>query len=552
MPEEMITVIVNDSDVREITAGTTVGEVFDAKNHPEIVGGMINQSLIGLDTRITVPVRLTPVFRHDRDGHNIVHRTCTHMMDAILAQHYPQLHFLIGQSLHSGYYYELLDWEGEEPDLEKLAKELDELVIKTIADDLPLVTSYVNVEDACVNLNDRRGSMIKLLRTWPYNMVPLLRLGSFVAIKYGPTAPSTRYCRGIKITPFPKGFIMQFSRNAPKPDPSSSTRLFAAYRENRSWNRMIGVATVGDLNEAILKDRIKDVIMTQEGLHEQKIVQIAADIAKHRDTLRLVCIAGPSSSGKTTFVRRLSVQLKVLGINPVIIGMDDYYRDRVDTPLGEDGKIDFEAFDALDVPLLTKHLEMIAAGHEIRVPRFDFPTGRRVPENQFTPLRLEKNEILLIEGIHGLNPRITESVPEHARYRVFVSALTQLVIDEHNRIPTSEGRLLRRIVRDRRYRGTSAAGTIAMWPSVRAGEERNIFPYQERCDAMFNSTLIYEAAVFKTFAWRYLLEVSRDDPAWSQASFLLRFLDLFVPMFPDYVPSNSVMREFIGGSHFSY
>ena len=551
MPDEMIEVTLNTNEKIQVAVGSSISEILKADQNPDIVGALINNTVVDLHVPVLVPIRLTPIYRRDKEGHDIAHRTCTHMMDAILAEHYPNLHFLIGQSLHDGYYYELLNWKGEEPNLGQVAQELDALAQQYIEDDLPIISSFVTQEDACVKLSNR-PSATKLLRTWPFNMVPLITLGNFTAIKYGPVAPSTRYCKGVKITFFPKGFIMQFSREAATPNPEASQRLFAAYRESRSWNRMINVATVGDLNDAILHDRIKDVIMIQEGLHEQKIVQIAADIAKRRDQIRLVCIAGPSSSGKTTFVRRLSVQLRVLGINPVIIGMDDYYRDREETPLDENGKMDFEAFEALDVPLLTQHLEMIAQGKEIRVPRFDFPTGRRVPEKQFTPVKLGNNEVLLIEGIHGLNPRITESVPAEARYRVFVSALTQLVIDEHNRIPTSDGRLLRRIVRDHRYRGTSAAGTIAMWPGVRAGEERNIFPFQEQCDAMFNSTLVYEPAVFKTFAQRYLLEVSRDDPAWSQASSLLRFLDLFVPMFPDYVPSNSVMREFIGGSHFTY
>ncbi len=557
MPEK-ISVVINDKEVREVEVGTTVGEVLQATPQADIVGALINQTLTELDARITVPINLTPVTRHDRPGREILNRTSWHMIEYLLAKHFPELHFQIGQSIGQGFYYELLEWTGEQPDLEKVCQKLDELVTATIKADMKLTHAFVNVDNACVSLTDHRGSMSKLLEIWPYNMVPLVSIGDdkngdrFTAIKYGPMAPSTGYCGGLKITHFPKGFLLQFSRDAITPDPDKTTRLLHAYRESRSWNRMIGVATLGDLNEIVLKDNIKDVIMTQEGLHEQKIVEIAAEIAKRRDKVRLVCIAGPSSSGKTTFVRRLSVQLKVLGINPVVIGMDDYYRDRVDTPLDANGKIDFEAFDALDVPLLTQHLEMIVRGEPIMVPRFDFPSGRRAPASECTRLQLKPNEMLLIEGIHGLNPTITNSVPEEARFRIFVSALTQLVIDEHNRIPTSDGRLLRRIVRDRRYRGTSAAGTIAMWPSVRAGEERNIFPFQNECDAMFNSTLIYEVAVFKTFAWRYLLEVDRNDPAWSQASSLLRFLDLFVPVFPDYVPSNSVLREFIGGSHFSY
>jgi len=421
-----------------------------------------------------------------------------------------------------------------------------------VESNLSLDRREVAVEEACLVLADPSGSMTRLLDAWPFPHVPVVELCGFVAIQHGPFAPSTSYARGVHVVPFPRGMILQFSRDAPRPDPARSRRLVAAYRESREWNQMIGVATVGDLNEAILQDRIDEVIRVQEALHEKKIVQIADVIAEQRDRIRLVCVAGPSSSGKTTFVRRLSVQLQVTGVQPVIVGMDDYYQDRSKTPRDRDGHYDFEAVEALDVPLLSQHLEALVEGREVLMPRFDFEAGQRAPESRWRPLRLKPNQILLIEGIHGLNPMLTELIAPEAKYRIFVSALTQLVIDEHNRIPTSDGRLLRRIVRDRRYRGTPAASSIEMWPRVRRGEQRYIFPFQEQCDVMFNSALVYEAAVLKTFAWRYLLEVPRENPARIEAYPLLRFLDLFVPIFPDHVPSNSVLREFIGGSGFNY
>jgi len=551
MPDLTIPVIV-EGDVQSIEPGTPVKEVLGRGQDPDIVGAMLNHDVVSLNTPLTVPVTVTPVRRRQREGREIVRRTATHMLEAILAHHFPDLHFQIGQSLHQGYYYELLEWKGQEPRLEEVAAETDRLLVEMVEADLPIGYREVTVEEACMLLADPGGSMTRLLDAWPFPQVPIIELSGFAAIQHGPFAPSTGYARGVRTVPFPRGMILQFSREAPRPDPARSRRLVAAYRESREWNRMIGVATVGDLNEAILEDRIEDVIRVQEGLHEKKIVQIADAISERRDKVRLVCVAGPSSSGKTTFVRRLSVQLQVTGIQPVIVGLDDYYRDRAECPRDADGKFDFEAVEALDVPLLSQHLEALVEGREVRVPRFDFESGQRVPESRWKPLRLEPNQMLLIEGIHGLNPRLTELVPTEAKFRIFVSALTQLVIDEHNRIPTSDGRLLRRLVRDRRYRGTPAAGSIEMWPRVRRGEERHIFPFQEQCDVMFNSALVYEAAVLKTFAWRYLLEVPRQDPARIQAYPLLRFLDLFVPIFPDHVPSNSVLREFIGGSGFTY
>lgn len=551
MTEPTIPVIIN-GEPRMVVANTTISDILEAQNNRDIVGALLNHDVVGLNTTITTTVKLSPVYYHQREGREILNRTYTHLLESIFARHFDNLHFQIGQALHQGFYYELLDWVGPEPDLDQVAQKLDALVNESIEADLPVKEMVANVESACLLLTDKRGSMLRLLETWPSSYVPIVQLGGFCAIQHGPMAPSTGYCKGIKIVPFPKGIILQFSRNALTPDPAKSRQLVTAYRESREWNRMINVATVADLNSAILEDRIDDVIRVQEGLHEKKFVQIAETIASRRKDLRVICVAGPSSSGKTTFVKRLSVQLKVAGIQPVVIGLDDYYRDRSECPRDASGKMDFEALDALDIPLLTQHLKMLVDGAEIQVPRFDFTTGSRVPESKFQPLRLEKDQMLLIEGIHGLNPVITDSVAPQSRFRIFVSALTQLIIDEHNRIPTSDGRLLRRIVRDRRYRGTPAAGTIEMWPRVKKGEQKWIFPFQEQCDVMFNSAIIYEAAVLKTYAWRYLLEVSREDHSRIQAQSLLRFLDMFLPLEPKSVPSNSVLREFVGGSDFVY
>lgn len=550
--QDLIVEVFVEGEARPVRPGTPVLEVLGQGQDPDIVGALLNHDVVSLDTPLTVPVAITPVRRRQREGREIIRRTATHMLESILARHFPNLHFRIGQSLHQGYYYELLDWRGEEPRLEDVVARTDVLLQEMVDSDLRLDRREVTVEEACLVLADPSGSMTRLLDAWPFPHVPVVELCGFVAIQHGPFAPSTSYARGVHVVPFPRGMILQFSRDAPRPEPARSRRLVAAYRESREWNQMIGVATVGDLNEAILQDRIEEVIRVQEALHEKKIVQIADAIAEQRERIRLVCVAGPSSSGKTTFVRRLSVQLQVTGVQPVIVGMDDYYQDRSKTPKDKDGNYDFEAVEALDVPLLSQHLEALVEGREVMMPRFDFEAGQRAPESRWRPLRLKPNQILLIEGIHGLNPMLTELIAPEAKYRIFVSALTQLVIDEHNRIPTSDGRLLRRIVRDRRYRGTPAAGSIEMWPRVRRGEQRYIFPFQEQCDVMFNSALVYEAAVLKTFAWRYLLEVPRENPARIEAYPLLRFLDLFVPIFPDHVPSNSVLREFIGGSGFNY
>lgn len=553
--EETIQIILG-SDLREVPVGTTVGELLGASPEGKYVGALINHDKAGLDFPLTVPVTVTPLEKGKRDGREILNRTYTHVLEAILAQYFPNLHFQIGQSLQQGICYQLIDYTGEAPDLEKVTDEINEHLQEIVKANRPIEQKYYSVEHAYLTITDKHGSMRKLLDTWPFSRVPIMRLEFdnhvFSAICYGPCTPSTGYCKDIKVAPFPRGFLLQFSKKAKRIDADKHSRLLNAYRESREWNRMIGISTIGDLNEAILTDRITDVVRVQEGLHEKKLVEIANDIASHQGKIKLICVAGPSSSGKTTFVQRMAIQLRVIGIEPVIIGLDDYYRDRTVMDPEAAKKLNLENLEALDTELLTSHLQDIVAGREICVPRFNFKTGGRFPESDDRRIKLAPNQVLLIEGIHGLNPAITEAVPEESRYRIFVSALTQLIIDEHNRIPTSDGRLLRRIVRDRRYRGTMASRTIEMWPTVRAGEERNIFPYQEYCDVMFNSALVYEAAIFKTYAWRYLLEVPHEHPSRVQAQALLRFLDMFVPLMPDDVPSTSVLREFIGGSGFSY
>lgn len=549
MAEDLINIVVNN-EIFSIAPNTTVKEVLHAENNLDIVGGLIGGGIVGLDMPLAVPVNLSPVHRNTREGHQIINRTSSFLLEYIMASRFPKYHFQVGQSLNQGYYYELLNIaEFPDIDLEALADEIDKAVNEAIEADIHIDSHFYNVETACVLLKDNRGAMIKLLNAWPYNSVPLAKIDSFYAIQYGVMAPSAKYCKGIKIIPFEGGFILQFRKQV---KPSGNYHLMKTFRENRAWNKMIGVATVGDLNESILNGHISDIIRMQEGLHEKKIIQIADTIAANRDKLRLICIAGPSSSSKTTFLKRLSVQLSTAGIQPVTISLDDYYADRSLMTPEQRNNLDLESLEALDVDLLREHLQKLVDGERILAPHFDFSTGTRVAPEKFTPHQLLPNQMLLIEGIHGLNPAIADSVPEESRFRIFVSSLTQLVIDEHTRIPTSDTRLLRRIVRDRRYRGTSAAKTIAMWPKVRRGEINYIFPFQEHCDVMFNSSLVYETAVLKTFAWRYLLEVPQNDPARVQAQALLRFLDLFVPIFPDDIPTNSLLREFIGGSSFNY
>ncbi|MCK5689771.1 nucleoside kinase [Myxococcota bacterium] len=537
-----------------VPVGTCVTEILGHAYIEEhsVIGALLNNHLVALSTTLHGDESLEAVTANDHEGQAILRRSASLMLHTITARKYPEWVFSIGQSLLGGYFYEIEAPEGVEIDLEELAKELTEELCNIAKSDVPFKEMRVPVETAHKLLTDVHNHKNLLLRTWPSATVPMVRINGFADIRHGPYAPSTRYIKDVKLVAYEPGLVLQFSPEKVRGVPNEGRRLYAGYSETRDWNRRVGVATVGDLNQAILDDRIHDVMRVAEGLHEKKIARIADEISERRNKVRIVCVAGPSSSGKTTFVKRLSVQLRVNGLNPVLIGLDDYYRDRTETPIDKNGEYDFEAVEALNVPLLHEHLEALIQGKEVHIPRFDFPSGSPVPESEWRPLQLGKNQVLIIEGIHALNPWLTKPLSDDLKYRVFINALTQLVIDEHNRIFTSDARLLRRLVRDRRYRGTSAADTIERWPSVRRGEEKHIFPFQEESDVMFNSALVYETAMLKIFAWRYLLEVPREHPSRVRAYQLLKFLELFVPIFPDDVPANSLLREFIGGSGFDY
>ena len=331
------------------------------------------------------------------------------------------------------------------------------------------------------------------------------------------------------------------------PDFRPVEKLFNVQNESRKWGELLHIDTVGDLNDLITEGRARDLILAQEAFQEKRIAEIADMITESR-MKKLILIAGPSSSSKTTFSHRLSIQLSVHGLVPHPVAMDDYFKNREDTPRDQDGNYDFESLEAIDVDLFSRDMKHLLEGKDVELPVFNFKTGRR--EYKGKHLKLGDRDVLVIEGIHGLDERVTSMLPAESSFRIYISALTQLNIDEHNRIPTTDGRLLRRIVRDQRTRGTSAKNTIAMWHSVRRGEENYIFPFQESADVMFNSALIYELAVLKIYAEPMLFAVREDDPEHIEAKRLLKFLDYFLPIPADDIPKNSLVREFIGGGMF--
>lgn len=380
--------------------------------------------------------------------------------------------------------------------------------------------------------------------------VNLYDMGGFEDYNYGYMVPDTSYLKYFELYLYEDGFVLQMPRREKPgevPPFEPEAKMFHVRKESLKWGEMLEIPTVGALNDYIVRHGIHDLILIQEALQEKKIAEIAEQIAENPDK-KLVMIAGPSSSGKTTFSHRLSIQLAAHGLKPHPIPVDNYFVNREDTPVDEYGKPNYECLEAIDIKQFNEDMNALLAGERVQLPVFNFVSGRR--EYQGMPRQLGREDILVIEGIHCLNDRLSHSLPKENKFKIYISALTQLNIDEHNRVPTTDGRLLRRIVRDSRTRGTNARATISMWPSVRRGEEAYIFPYQEEADVMFNSALIYELAVLKMYAEPQLFGIGRDEPEYQEAKRLLKFLDYFVGIPSESVPMNSLLREFIGGGCF--
>ena len=414
---------------------------------------------------------------------------------------------------------------------------------------IPIMKRSVSTDDA-IELFEKLG-MYDKARLFRYRMVSRVNIYSidgFEDYYYGYMVQNTGYIKHFDLIPYHYGFVMVMpDRNTPdilhKFAPSD--KLFATLSESTEWGRRMDLETVGALNDRIAKGDMSHLILIQEALQEKKIAEIAAQIAARKNA-RFVMIAGPSSSGKTTFSHRLSVQLEAIGLKPHPIAVDNYFVNRVDSPRDEHGNYNYEILECLDVELFNRDMTGLLEGKQVELPYYNFKKGVREYKGNF--LQLGEGDILVIEGIHCLNDRLSYTLPADSKFKIYISALTQLNIDEHNRIPTTDGRLLRRMVRDARTRGSSARETIRMWPSVRRGEEENIFPFQEEADAMFNSALVYELAVLKQYAQPLLFAIPRDSEEWLEAKRLLKFLDYFIGVSSEDIPKNSILREFIGGS----
>ena len=552
------TVVVSfEGERRQVPYGITAEE-FLRQWHGglsrDILAVLVNRRLVTLDFPLRgVHVDLEAVRVDSRHGEAVARRSLSLILMEAARELYPEVHIVVGQSLGGGYFF---SWNSGLPRTPQVVSSIARRMEEICTEDRPIERRSVTLEEAETIFREA-GDLpkIELLQSQRSSTVAVVSCGRFVDISHGAVAPSTGTVQGFALVPYEDGLLLRFPRSADAndlPPLAPQPKLFAVYRETRRWNEMLGVAHVGALNRLCLSGGIADVIRVAEGFHEKRIAEIADTIVASRPPVRLVLVAGPSASGKTTFLRRLGIQLRVNGITPAGLSLDNYFLDREQTPLDAEGKPDFESPEALDLELLNSHLADLVAGREVRVPRFDFVLGRRAEPHLWRPKRLLEGQILIVEGIHALNPILTAAVPDTAAFRIFISALTQLTLDDHNRIFTSDARLLRRLVRDQMTRGHRTTRTLEMWASVRRGEARGIFPFQESADVIFNSALVYEPAVLKIFAERFLLEVPREHPAYTEAYRLLKFLSWFVPVFQDNVPQTSILREFIGGGAFEH
>lgn len=463
---------------------------------------------------------------------------------------FPESTIKIETPISRGYYCDLrIGRPLTDEDAQAIEKRMREIV----AQDIPFHRIQSPTEEA-IELFKSKGmiSKVKLLESSGTIYTHYYKLQDTVNYFYGSLLPSTGGLKVFGVIRYYDGLLLRIpSRKDPNKleDIVSQEKMMEIFKEHHHWQEIVGLNTVGDFNRACQAGHATDMINVAEALQEKKIVKIADEI-QNRPDIKLVLISGPSSSGKTTFSKRLSIQLMANGMHPYPISLDDYFLNRKDTPKDENGEYDFESLYALDIPYFNTQLKDLMEGKEIELPRFNFQKGER--EQSGKKLRLEKDMILILEGIHALNPELTPQIPENNKYRIYVSALTTIMLDVHNYIPTTDNRLLRRIIRDYKYRGYSALETIKRWPSVREGEDKWIFPYQEKADAMFNSALLFELAVIRNQALPLLELVPENAPEYSEAYRLRKFLRYFVPMSDNVIPPTSLLREFLGGSSFQY
>lgn len=549
---DRIKVKFNNGETKEYAKGARLSEIAKYEKveyEKAIIAAKVNNDLAELSDSLHEDCQVEFLTLASYEARRILARGLSFVLIRAAREVFPGCMVSIEHSLNKGLYGEIHKIGGlDEADVKAVESRMKEIILE----DAPFEKQTISIEDAVKIFGEYEyKDKLRLLKYWSQDTIDVYKCGWLYDYFYGRMVPSTGYLKKFELAFYKPGFLLKYPESYPVdiiPETEDQKKLFAVFRETEKWGKILDVGDVGSLNGKVESREMEDIIRVSEALHEKKIAKIADMIWERRDKVKIVLIAGPSSSGKTTFSKRLSVQLRVNGLKPYAISLDDYFLSREHTPRDESGQYDFESIYALDLKLLNEHMQKLLSGEEILLPTFDFVKGQR--EYKGNKLRLTDDMILIAEGIHGLNEMLTSEIEPESKFKIYVSALTQLNIDNHNRIPTTDVRILRRIIRDNRTRGRNAESTILGWPSVRKGEDKYIFPFQEQADVMFNSTLVYELGVLKKYAEPLLKEIDSSSRSYSEARRLLRFLSYFLPVDECAVPNNSIVKEFIGESCF--
>lgn len=545
----------NNNTYKDVPIGSSLLDIYTALGAPlryRPMNAQVNNKTESLNFRCWQPKDIEFIDYTQLSGLRTYVRSLCHIFSKAVYDIWPTATLNLEHPVSKGYYCVIHN--GKNIDLETIEK-IKKRMWELIDADLPFLHKSVRTVDAAVLFRERgMNDKARLIETAGLPYTSYYELEGYINFFYGCLTPSTGYIQLFDLEPYMDGVLLRIPKQT---DPMElqpvikQDKMFEAYKEHLTLQRTVGLDNVGDLNLAIEKGRSQDIILVSEAMQEKQVAKIAEKIADgYKEGIRIVLISGPSSSGKTTFCKRLQVQLTTNLLHPVGISLDDYFLNREDTPKDEHGEYDFESLYALDLPYFNKDLKKLLSGEEIELPSFNFETGRRIFKGK--KLKLRENSILVIEGIHALNPELTEFIDDKYKYRVYVSVLTSISLDNHNWIPTTDNRLLRRIIRDYRFRGYSAEDTINRWPSVRRGEDKWIFPYQENADAMFNSAMLYELAALRKYAEPILAQVPESNKANAEAYRLLRFLRYFNYIPTEELPGTSLLREFLGGGSFKY
>ena len=554
MVEHMVNIrCKNNGKTLQIPAGSTLEEIYEMTGLEMEFGPVsakVNNKVEGMDYHVYHAKDVEFLDLHSSSGMRAYTRTLFFVLCRAVNELFPEGKAVIDIPVSNGYYCDLdIGRPLSAFDIDHIRKKMQEIINARI----PVVRHESTTEEAIERFAESgEKSKIKLMKSLGRLYTAYYEIDGYYDYYYGTLLTNTGKLHLFGVEKYYDGLLLRLPTTA-HPDQLGEMirqdKMFEIFKEHHKWQDIIGLRTVGDLNDAIDKDMVRPLINVSEALQENKIVRIAEDIY-NRKGVKMVLIAGPSSSGKTTTCKRLSIQLLACGLRPVGISLDDYFVDREKTPKDDKGEYDYESLYALNIPLLNQQMKALFAGEEVQLPRYNFQTG--LSEMSGKRLKLQGNEVLVVEGIHALNPELTADIPDEQKYRVYASALTTILLDEHNYIPTTDNRLLRRIIRDYKYRGVSAAETIRRWPSVRAGENKWIFPFQENADAMFNSAMLFELCAIKQQAEPLLEQVPENVPEHSEAYRLLKFLRYIKPISYAQVPSTSLLREFLGGSSFKY